>query len=92
MNKEELVRAVSNQVDLNQNKVAKTINVVLQEIAQALNKGDRVRFVGFGTFGVSKRSARNGRNPRTGVAIKIPAKRIPRFTAGKILREIVGSE
>lgn len=92
MNKEELVRAVSSQVDLSQDKVTKTINVILKEITQALSKGDKVIFVGFGNFSVAKRSARNGRNPRTGVSIQIPARDTPKFTPGKELREAVRSK
>ena len=91
MNKEELVRAVSKQVDLNQDKVSKTINVILQEITQALSKGDSVKFVGFGNFTVIKRPAKNGRNPKTGVPIKIPARDAAKFTAGKILKNAVRS-
>lgn len=91
MNKEELVRAVSSQVDLDQDKVSKTINVILQEITKALSKGDKVMFVGFGNFTVVKRLARKGRNPKTGVPIKIPARDAAKFTAGKILRDAVKS-
>lgn len=89
MNKEELVRAVSRQVDLNQDKVVKTINVILQEITQALSKGDKVAFIGFGTFSVAKRAAKNGRNPKTGVSIQIPERNAAKFTAGKQLREAI---
>jgi DNA-binding protein HU-beta len=92
MNKEELVRAVSSQVDLNQDKVTRTINVILQEITQALSKGDKMIFIGFGTFTVAKRSARNGRNPRTGVPVQIPERNVAKFTAGKELREAVNSK
>ncbi len=89
MNKEELMRAVSNQVGLSHDKAIKAINVILQEITQALSKGDKVIFVGFGTFTVSKRAARSGRNPKTGVPIKIPERNAPKFTAGKELKEAV---
>jgi DNA-binding protein HU-beta len=83
MNKSELVHAVSNQVGLSQDKVVKTIDAIFQEITQALKKGDRVLFIGFGTFIVGKRGARKGRNPKTGASVK--------FKAGKDLREAVKS-
>ena len=89
MNKEELVRAVSSQVDLTQDKAAKTISAILSEITQALSKVDKVTLVGFGTFSVTKRSARAGRNPRTGVSMQIPERNAPKFTPGKELREAV---
>jgi DNA-binding protein HU-beta len=70
MNKTELARAISTQVDLSQAKAAKTINIILQEITQILKKGDKVTFIGFGSFSVSKRAARTERNPRTGAILK----------------------
>jgi DNA-binding protein HU-beta len=91
MNKEELVRAVSSRIDfdLRQDRVTKLINITFKEITRALNKGDKVALIGFGTFSVAKRPARNGRNPKTGVSIQIPAKGAPKFTAGKELRKAV---
>lgn len=89
MNKEELVRAVSSQVDLTQDQVVKTINSILQEITQALSKGDKVAFIGFGTFSAAKRAAKNGRNPKTGVPVQIPERNAAKFTAGKQLREAI---
>lgn len=89
MDKKALVQAVSDQVDLTRDKATKTINVILQEITQALSKGDRVLFVGFGTFTVVKRSARKGKNPRTGTEIQIPAKSVPKFKVGKILKNAI---
>jgi DNA-binding protein HU-beta len=91
MNKTQLARAVSEQVELSLNKATKAIDVVFQEIAKALQKGDNAAFIGFGTFSVSKRAARNGRNPRTGDTIKIAARNAPRFAAGKALKSAVNN-
>jgi DNA-binding protein HU-beta len=91
MNKTELARAVSGQVELSLNKATKAIDVVFQEITKSLQKGDKAAFVGFGTFSVSKRAARNGRNPRTGDSIKIAARNAPRFAAGKALKNAVNN-
>jgi DNA-binding protein HU-beta len=91
VNKRELVRAVSNRIDLNQDETVKVITAVFEEITQALSKGDNVKLVGFGNFTVSERVARIGRNPKTGVPIPISARSVPKFTAGKILREAVRS-
>ena len=64
-------------------------NISLEAIKKALKKGDKVTFIGFGTFSVVKRSARTGRNPQTGKPIKIKAKKVPKFTAGKALKDSV---
>ncbi|WP_353255648.1 integration host factor subunit beta [Hyphomonas sp.] len=66
--------------------VEKVVNVVLEEIGEALKRGDRVELRGFGAFSVRKREARKGRNPRTGEPVKVPAKAVPFFKAGKELR------
>jgi integration host factor subunit beta len=66
--------------------VEKVVNVVLEEIGEALKRGDRVELRGFGAFSVRKREARRGRNPRTGEPVKVPAKAVPFFKAGKELR------
>lgn len=86
MNKEELTKAVAREVDLTQDKIGKVIDAVLKEIIKALKKGDNVRFIGFGTFTVSKIAPRSGRNPRTGVPIEISARSVARFKPGKILK------
>jgi DNA-binding protein HU-beta len=65
------------------------INCVLDTIAKALKKGDKVTLIGFGTFSVVKRAARTGRNPQTGKALTIKAKKVPKFVAGKKLKDIV---
>jgi integration host factor subunit beta len=66
--------------------VEKVVNVVLEEIGEALKRGDRVELRGFGAFSLRKREARKGRNPRTGEPVKVPAKAVPFFKAGKELR------
>lgn len=89
MNKSELVDAVAKQAGVAKTQAQKTVDAVLETIQTALKKGDDVRLVGFGTFSVAKRAATTGRNPRTGEAIKIPARKQPRFSAGKQLKEAV---
>ncbi|MBN1665420.1 MAG: HU family DNA-binding protein [Deltaproteobacteria bacterium] len=88
MNKGDLVGEVVKIVD--KKKVAEdVVKCVLDSIAGALKKGEKVTLIGFGTFSVAKRAARNGRNPQTGKAIKIKAKKIPKFVAGKKLKAAV---
>ena len=91
MNKTELTKAVSREVDLSLDKTSKTIDAVLKEITKALKKGDNVKFIGFGTFTVTKTAKRSGRNPRTGVPIQIPARKFARFRPGKLLKRILNS-
>jgi DNA-binding protein HU-beta len=88
MNKGDLVGEVVKVVE--KKKVAEeVVNCVLDSIAGALKKGEKVTLIGFGTFSVAKRAARNGRNPQTGKAIKIKAKKVPKFVAGKKLKAAV---
>jgi DNA-binding protein HU-beta len=88
MNKGDLVEAVTKVVGTK--KLAEeTIGCVLETITGALKKGESVTLIGFGTFKVTKRAARTGRNPQTGKAIKIKAKKVPKFTAGKKLKDTV---
>lgn len=88
MNKGDLVEAVTKVVG--KKKLAEeAIGCVLESITGALKKGESVTLVGFGTFKVTKRAARTGRNPQTGKAIKIKAKKVPKFTAGKKLKDTV---
>ena len=90
MNKGELVEEVSGEVGLSKRETQKTIDAIIGTIQDTLAAGEEVTLVGFGTFGVRQRKARTGRNPQTGVALQIPAKRVPKFIAGKILKERVG--
>jgi nucleoid DNA-binding protein len=88
MNKQELVTEVA-KFTCTKAEAGKTLDAVIAAIKKSLKKGERVTLVGFGTFSVTKRSARKGRNPRTGAPIKIAAKKVPKFTAGKALKDAV---
>jgi DNA-binding protein HU-beta len=89
MTKEELVEKVASTAGLSKADASRVLNTILDSIKAALKKGQKVSLVGFGNFSVSKRKARKGRNPRTGEAIKIPAGKVPRFSAGKSLKDAV---
>jgi DNA-binding protein HU-beta len=88
MNKADLVGEVAKVVG-SKRKAEGAVACVFAAIAKALKKGQAVTLVGFGTFSVSKRKARLGRNPQTGKEIKIPAKKVPKFSAGKALKSAV---
>jgi len=88
MNKADLVKEMSNVVG-SKKKAKNAVFCVFRTIAKALKKGQGVTLVGFGRFGVSKRRARMGRNPRTGQQIQIPARKVPKFVAGKTLKNMV---
>ena len=88
MNKGELVAAVA-KVVCSKKEAEAAVNCVGESIAEALKNGDKVTLVGFGTFSVVKRAARTGRNPQTGKELKIKAKKVPKFVAGKKLKETV---
>ncbi len=89
MNKNDLVAAVAESADLTKADAAKAVDSVLDTITASLKKQNEVRLVGFGTFSVAKRAASEGRNPRTGEKIKIPASKRPKFSAGKALKDAV---
>jgi DNA-binding protein HU-beta len=89
MNKSELIEAVAKSADISKASAEKALDGTLTAIKGALKKGSSVTLVGFGTFRVGKRAARNGRNPRTGDVIKIKAARVPKFSAGKALKDAV---
>jgi DNA-binding protein HU-beta len=89
MNKAELVASLAQDTGLTRTDVLKVIDALVDEVTRTLKRGDRVALVGFGTFGVSKRKARTGRNPQTGAPIKIAARRVPRFTPGTELKAAV---
>ena len=91
MNKSELIDVVAKKSGLSKTQAQKTIDVIFESIQVALKKGDEVRLVGFGTFSVAKRAASEGRNPRTGQKIKIPARKQPKFRAGKELKDAVNN-
>ncbi len=87
MNKDDLVSAVAAGTGISKSDGAHAVDAMLDSIAGALKDGDEVRLPGFGTFSVRQRKASEGRNPRTGEPIQIPASNLPKFKAGKILKE-----
>ena len=89
MNKSELVDAIASKAGLTKIDAKKALEAYIDATSKALKKGDRVALVGFGSFSVSKRSARKGRNPQSGKEIKIPAKKVVRFKPGKELSDKV---
>jgi DNA-binding protein HU-beta len=89
MNKEQLVERVADKTGATKKDATDILNAALDMVSGSLKKGEKVTLVGFGTFLVRKRKARDGRNPQTGAKIKIPAKRVPAFTAGKELKAAV---
>jgi DNA-binding protein HU-beta len=89
VNKNDLVAAVADAADLSKDKAQKAVDALFDQIQAALKNGDEVRIVGFGAFTVATRKASEGRNPRTGETIKIPASKQPKFRAGKALKDSV---
>lgn len=87
--KEDIIEAMVKATECTKACATKGLNAVIAEIERSLKSGKDVVLTGFGTFTVSKRAARTGRNPQTGAAIKIAAKKVPRFKAGKALKEAV---
>ncbi|MHA4809225.1 HU family DNA-binding protein [Flavitalea flava] len=85
MNKAELVEKISGDAGISKKQAAAALDSFTEAVAKTLKKGDKVILVGFGTFSVSKRAARTGRNPQTGAAIKIKAKKVAKFKAGAVL-------
>jgi DNA-binding protein HU-beta len=86
MTKAELVETMAGGADISKAAAAKALDSMVTGITKTLKKNGKVTLVGFGTFSTSKRKARKGRNPRTGETIKIPAAKLPKFTAGKALK------
>lgn len=91
MNKNDLIAQVASISGLTKADSARAVDGVFQAITSSLKKGAEVRLVGFGTFAVAKRAATEGRNPRTGEKIKIPATTLPKFRAGKGLKQAVAA-
>ena len=89
MNKDDLIAKVANSVGVSKTDAAKSVDAVFSNITSSLKGGNEVRLVGFVTFIVSNRAATTGRNPRTGESIQIPAKKVPKFKAGKALKDTV---
>jgi len=89
MNKSELVSAIASDAGISKADAEKALNACTESIKKALAGGGNVQLIGFGTFSVSERSARTGRNPQTGKEIQIPAKKVVKFKPGKALDESV---
>ena len=89
MTKADLIESLANKVDLPKGQAERVVNAVFDDIVAGLRKGDKVTFSGFGTFQVSERKARTGRNPKTGEAIAIPASKSVKFKAGKTLKDML---
>ncbi len=89
MTKQELVNHMAKKTGLTKKDAEASLDSFLEGVKASLKKGESVGLVGFGTFNVSKRSARMGRNPQTGATIKIPARKVPVFRAGKGLKDVV---
>jgi DNA-binding protein HU-beta len=89
MNKADLIDRISAGCGISKTQAASAIDTTVDSITGALKKGDRVALIGFGTFSISQRKARNGRNPQTGATIKIAARRVAKFTAGAELKKAV---
>ena len=89
MNKEELVKEIAKKAKVSQKDAAEVLTATLETIEKTVSKGKKITLVGFGTFEARKRAARTGRNPQTGAEIKIPAKTVPAFSAGKKFKELV---
>jgi DNA-binding protein HU-beta len=89
MNKQEIIAKIAKDTGISKAAAGAAIDSLVDGIKKTLKKGNSITLVGFGTFSVSKRKARVGRNPQTGAAVKIPARRVARFKAGKGLKDAV---
>ncbi len=89
MNKTDLVAAIAQKANISKRDAENALTAFTDTVADALKKGDKVQLVGFGTFEVSSRSARTGRNPRTGETMTIAASKTPKFKAGKALKDSI---
>jgi DNA-binding protein HU-beta len=89
MNKRDLIAQIAQDTGVTKSSAGAAVDSLLETITKALRKGDAITFVGFGTFKTTQRRARVAKNPRTGDAIRIPRRRVVRFTAGKALKSAV---
>ncbi|MEW6413984.1 MAG: HU family DNA-binding protein [Bradyrhizobium sp.] len=89
MNKSELIDAIADSADISKAAAGRALDAAVDAVKKALKKGEVVTLVGFGSFYVGKRAARTGRNPRTGASIKIKAAKVPKFRAGKGLKDAI---
>jgi DNA-binding protein HU-beta len=92
MNKAELVEAIAKKTTSTKASVENTLDALMETVTTTLSKGDSVALIGFGTFSVSKRAARKGRNPATGAEIKIPASKVAKFSSGAKLKKAVNKK
>ena len=92
MNKTELVDAIAKETGLSKKDSEKAVKAFTEAVSKELKKKGKVQLVGFGTFETAKRAARTGQNPQTGAAIKIPAATVPKFKAGKALKDAVNGK
>ena len=91
MNKTELVAAIADQAEISKKDAEKALKAFTDVVAEELKKGEKIQLVGFGTFEVGERAAREGRNPQTGATMKIEASKAPKFKAGKALKDLVNA-
>ena len=91
MNKTELVAAIADEAGLSKKDAEKALKAFTDVVTEELTKGEKGQLVGFGTFEVSERAAREGRNPQTGAAMKIAASKAPKFKAGKALKDLINA-
>lgn len=89
MNKSQLIELIASKANLSKKSATRAVDLFVDSIKDNLVRGKKVTITGFGTFSVSSRASRNGVNPQTGKAIKIPASKVPRFKAGKDLRKLI---
>ncbi len=92
MNKTELVAAIASKADISKKDAENALKAFTDIVGAQLKKGDKIQLVGFGTFEVAKRAAREGRNPQTGDTMKIAASKAPKFKAGKALKDLVNKK
>ncbi|MSS63930.1 HU family DNA-binding protein [Velocimicrobium porci] len=91
MNKAELVAAIAEKTELSKKDTEKALKAFIDVVTDELKKGEKIQLVGFGTFEVSERAAREGRNPQTGETMKIAASKAPKFKAGKALKDAINA-
>jgi len=91
MNKADLIESIASSADLSKASAGRALDAAIESITKALQKGDTITLVGFGTFSVRNRAARMGRNPRTGEEIQIKASKVPRFKAGKKFKAAIST-
>ena len=91
MNKTELIAAIAEQTEISKKDAEKALKAFVDVVTEQLKEGEKVQLVGFGTFEVSERAAREGRNPQTGKTMKIAACKAPKFKAGKALKDAVNA-